>query len=96
MTLTKADIVDSIHNNNTHMKKSQATSAFEATMEIIKRTLESGEDVLISSFGKFYINAKKQRKGRNPHTGDDLMLGARRVVKFACSGVLRDKIDGKR
>lgn len=95
MTLTKANIIESIY-NTTHLKKSQAIRIFESTMEIIKRTLGSGEDVLISRFGKFYINAKKQRKGRNPQTGDELMLEPRRVVKFQCSPVLRDKIAGKR
>ena len=94
MTLTKADIIDSIHNNNTDLNKRQATDAFESTMEIIKKTLVSGEDVLISRFGKFYVKAKKQRLGRNPQTGDDMMIEPRRVITFQCSGVLRDKIDG--
>jgi integration host factor subunit alpha len=64
-------------------------------LEIIKSTLESGEDVLISGFGKFEVKEKNARRGRNPQTGSDLMLGARRVVIFKCSGVLREKMNGK-
>ena len=62
-------------------------------MEIIKKTLESGEDVLISGFGKFEVREKDERKGRNPATGDDLTLRARRVIKFRCSGALRKKLN---
>jgi integration host factor subunit alpha len=64
-------------------------------LEIMKRTLASGEDVLITGFGKFCVHDKKERRGRNPQTGEDMMLGSRRVVTFKCSGVLRDKINGK-
>ncbi len=63
-------------------------------LEIIKRPLDSGEDVLISGFGKFIVKDKSERRGRDPQTGNDLMLGSRRVVIFKCSGVLRDKING--
>jgi integration host factor subunit alpha len=63
-------------------------------LELIKSKLGSGEDVLISGFGKFCVKAKRKRKGRNPATGEDLMLDARRVVTFKCSGQLRDKING--
>jgi integration host factor subunit alpha len=58
--------------------------------------LEDGEDVLISGFGKFCVKDKSKRRGRNPQTGEDLMLDARKVVSFRCSGVLRDKTNGKR
>ena len=58
--------------------------------------LTSGEDVLISGFGKFCVNEKRQRKGRNPATGEDMMLAARRVVTFKCSGQLREKINNER
>jgi len=60
----------------------------------MKNTLENGEDILISGFGKFCVKDKKERRGRNPQTGEDKMLGARRVVTFKCSGVLKDKING--
>jgi integration host factor subunit alpha len=67
----------------------------ESILETIKMTLESGEDVLISGFGKFCVKEKKGRRGRNPQTGDDLMLGSRRVVIFKCSSLLKGKINGK-
>ncbi|MBW2075852.1 MAG: HU family DNA-binding protein, partial [Deltaproteobacteria bacterium] len=53
----------------------------------------NGEDVLISGFGKFCVKNKEERKGRNPQTGEDMMLGSRRVVTFKCSGVLRDRVN---
>jgi integration host factor subunit alpha len=58
--------------------------------------LESGEDVLISGFGKFQVRKKRERRGRNPATGEDLMLAPRRVVTFKGSGKLREKINGKK
>jgi integration host factor subunit alpha len=60
----------------------------------MKRTLESGEDVLVSGFGKFCVKIKHERRGRNPATGEDMMLEPRRVVTFKCSGKLRDKVNG--
>jgi integration host factor subunit alpha len=61
---------------------------------MIKKSLESGDDVLLSGFGKFSVKTKAPRRGRNPSTGEDLTLDARRVVMFKGSGVLRDKING--
>ncbi len=66
----------------------------ETLIEIIKRTLESGEEVLISGFGTFQIKQKRARRGRNPATDEDMILPARRVVTFKCSGKLRDKVNG--
>lgn len=94
MTFTKSNIIDSIY-QNTDLNKTEAALGFETLLEIIKSTLESGEDLLISGFGKFEVKDKNQRKGRNPATGNDLILGARRVVTFKCSGVLREKLNGK-
>ena len=71
----------------------QSVKMIETLLELIKFTLASGEDVLISGFGKFCVNDKRQRKGRNPATGEDMILAARRVVTFKCSGQLRDKIN---
>jgi len=62
-------------------------------LKIIKQNLENGEDVLISGFGKFCVKEKKERKGRNPATGDDMMLSPRKVVTFRCSPVLRKRIN---
>ena len=75
--------------------KNKSIELVGSLLEIIKSTLESGEDILISGFGKFCVKDKNERRGRNPQTGEDKMLGARRVVIFKCSGVLRDKINGK-
>ena len=92
MTLTKIQIVESIQ-NQTGFPKNRSSEIVETLLEIIKRTLASGEDVLASGFGKFCVKEKKERKGRNPATGDDMMLEPRKVVTFKCSGKLRDRIN---
>jgi integration host factor subunit alpha len=91
MALTKNDIVGEIHDLGFTKKISVET--VEALLKIIKDTLETGEDVLISGFGKFCVKGKKQRRGRNPATGDDLLLRERKVVTFKCSGKLRERIN---
>ena len=91
MALTKNDIVTSVHELGFTKKKS--VEIIESLLEIIKSTLGRSEDVLISGFGKFCVKDKKQRRGRNPATGADLILNERKVVTFKCSGKLRDKID---
>jgi len=95
MTLTKRDIVEQVC-NEIGFPKNQSFEIVEALMELIKKTLESGEDVMISGFGKFCVKEKKERKGRNPATGENMMLRPRRVVTFRCSGQLRDKINHKK
>ncbi len=92
MTLTKANIVESVQ-NQIGFPKNKSSEVIETFLEIIKSTLASGEDVLISGFGKFCVKEKKERKGRNPATGDAMMLTPRKVVTFRCSGKLRDKIN---
>jgi integration host factor subunit alpha len=67
----------------------------ETLLEIMKRTLESGDDLLISNFGKFCVKEKRERRGRNLITGEIMMLAPRRVVTFKCAGRLRDKINGQ-
>ncbi|MFA5906610.1 MAG: integration host factor subunit alpha [Desulfobacula sp.] len=73
---------------------SQAKDTVEHLFEIMKSTLASGEDIMLSGFGKFQVNEKDPRKGRNPATGQDMMLKKRRVVTFKCAGTLRNKIIG--
>ncbi len=92
MALTKAEIIEEVAEGNGFSKK-QATDTVETLLEIIKRTLAVGEDVLVSGFGKFCVKEKSERKGRNPATGDAMMLRPRHVVTFKCSGKLRDKIN---
>ena len=94
MSLTKERIIDNIFNSS-ELSRKRSSQIVESLLEAIKKTLESGEDVLISGFGKFCVKEKNERRGRNPATGNDLMLGARRVVAFKCSSVLRNKINGK-
>jgi len=93
MTLTKANIVEALAKQNGY-PKNQSFEMIEILLEIMKRTLESGEDVLVSGFGKFCVKEKHKRRGRNPATGEDMMLEPRRVVTFTCSRKLRDKING--
>ena len=94
MSLTKERIIDTIF-DSTDLSRKRSSQVVEFLLEEIKKTLESGDDVLISGFGKFCVKEKKKRRGRNPATGTDLMLDARRVVIFKCSSVLRDKMNGK-
>ena len=91
--LTKAEIIEAIQKENGYSRK-QSSEITEILLEIIKRPLESGKDVLISGFGKFQIKNKRKRKGRNPATGDDMILPSRRVVTFKYSGRLKDKVNG--
>jgi len=93
MALTKAQIVASVQ-EELHFSKSRSAEIIETILEIIKRTLENGDYVLISGFGKFCVKNKKERRGRNPATGEDLMLNPRKVVTFKCSGKLREKVNG--
>jgi integration host factor subunit alpha len=92
MALTKSDIVTAVHELGFTKKKS--VDIIEALLEIIKGTLEKSQDVLISGFGKFCVKNKSHRRGRNPATGQDLILRERRVITFKCSGKLRSKING--
>jgi len=94
MTLTKANIVETVSEQIGYTKH-QSSEMIETLLEIIKRTLESGEDVLVSGFGKFCVKEKHERRGRNPATGEDMMLEPRRVVTFNCSRNLRDRVNGK-
>ena len=94
MPLTKVQLVESIC-NQIGMTKNRSAEILETCLEIIKSTLESGEDVLISGFGKFCVKEKKERKGRNPATGKAMILAPRKVVTFKCSGKLKNMINGK-
>jgi integration host factor subunit alpha len=91
LTFTKSQIIESIAEQNGFTKK-KSIETVETILEIIKSTLASGEDVLISRFGKLCVKEKRERRGRNPATGENMVLAPRRVVTFKCSRRLRDKI----
>lgn len=95
MPLTKARIIESIQ-NELDIPKNKSTEIVDSFLGLMKSTLESGDDVLISGFGKFCIKEKNERRGRNPATGNKMMLKPRRVVTFKCSGKLRNAINGKK
>lgn len=90
--MTKADIVERIYEKVGFSKK-EATDIVESIFEIVKRRLESGEKVKISGFGNFVINSKRPRKGRNPQTGEEIVISGRRVLSFKPSPVLKKSIN---
>lgn len=92
MTMTKANLIDSIC-DQVGLPKTISARLIESLLEIVKRSLERGDDVLVSGFGKFCVKEKGKRRGRNPQTGEDLTLSERKVVTFKCSRVLREKIN---
>lgn len=94
MTLTREEIAEEVHNQLGRNKKESARMV-EALFEIVRKSLEEGEDVMISGFGKFSVRGRGKRMGRNPLTGDPIMLPAKKIVTFKCSGKLREKINGK-
>ena len=95
MTITKADLINQVHASNSKLTKVQAREAVETVLKTMKASLENGEDVLLSGFVKFNVKPKSARKGRNPQTGEAVMLEARKVVTFKPSGILRKKVNGE-
>ena len=93
-TLTKAHIVDAMIRQNGFTRK-KSIETVETLLELIKSELESGDDVMISGFGKFCVKNKKKRKSRNPATGKDLIIAPRKVVTFKWSGRLKEKLNTK-
>jgi integration host factor subunit alpha len=92
MALTKHAIVEQLQ-DQLCFPKNQSVEITESLLELIKSSLEAGDDVLVSGFGKFCVKEKAERKGRNPATGEDAILPARRVITFKCSGKLREKLN---
>ena len=91
-TLTKAHIVENLLAKN-QFTKAESAQIIESLFELLRQSLEEGDDVIISGFGKFCVQEKNQRKGRNPQSGEPIMLPPRKVVTFKCSGKLREKIN---
>ncbi|WP_022663754.1 integration host factor subunit alpha [Desulfospira joergensenii] len=92
MAVTKTLIAEKIQ-DELDLSRTTTYEIMEEFLEIIKETIESGEDIMISGFGKFCVNEKQARKGRNPATDEEMTLPARRVVTFKCSGKLRELIN---
>ena len=88
MALTKREMVELIF-KHTDIMKQDCFQIVDSVFEIIKGKLEKGNKVTISGFGKWVVNSKSPRQGRNPSTGEPLMISGRRVVTFKCSPVLR-------
>ena len=93
MSLTKRELSENL-SIKCGLSNKVASQAVNSLLEIMKSTLASGEDILISGFRKFCVNEKSFRKGRNPQTGNAIVLDARRVVNFKVSPVLRRKLNG--
>jgi integration host factor subunit alpha len=94
MTVTKAHLVEALFAQNI-FTRTESAKIIDTLFELIKKSLKSGEDVLVSGFGKFSVKEKRGRNGRNPQTGEPLMLPARKVVTFKCSAVLRAGMNGE-
>lgn len=94
-TMTKAGIINEVY-ERVGLTKKEASEYVEAVLETIKETLESGEDIKVSGFGKFEVRAKGERVGRNPRTGVEIMIPERSVLRFKVSQVLKDRLNGKR
>jgi integration host factor subunit alpha len=92
MPLTKGKIIKKLLESN-FLNRKEAVKGVETTLEIIKQNLENGEDVLITGFGKFSVKDKRQRRIKNPHNNEYLIISARRVVVFTYSVTLRRKIN---
>jgi integration host factor subunit alpha len=94
-TLTKAHIVENLLAKEL-FTKTQSAQIIDTLFELLKQSLEQGDDVLISGFGKFSVHEKNRRRGRNPQSGESIMLPPRKVVTFKCSGILREKVNGEK
>jgi integration host factor subunit alpha len=95
MTLTKANLAQAVFTKIDY-EKWRSAELVDTVLEVIKETLESGEDVLISGFGKFSIRKEQECRGRNPQIGEPIMISPRKVVTFKYAGVLKDKINETR
>ena len=93
MTLTKADLKESIHDQHDISRK-KSTEVVESLLGIMKNALENGEDVMISGFGKFCVKKKNERRGRNPATGETIKIAAKKVVKFRVAKACKDAVVG--
>lgn len=92
--MTKADIIDRVCEQVGGFSKKEAADLVETVFDVMKATLEAGEKIKISGFGNFVVRDKKPRPGRNPQTGTEIMIEARRVLTFKPSPVLKSALNG--
>lgn len=93
MTLTKAELADILVDKVSNVTKNDAKEIVELFFEEIRSTLASGEEIKISGFGNFQLRDKPQRPGRNPKTGEEVPITARRVVTFHVSQKLKSMVE---
>lgn len=94
MALTKSDIVEKLYRRGGTTRR-QAVQLVDSTLGLIKSNLSDGDDLLVSGFGRFNVHDKQARVGRNPYTGEKMILRARRVVTFKPSRVLKHRLNDK-
>ena len=92
--MTKADIAHIIYTRIGGFSKKESTDLVDLVFETMKETLGRGDKIKISGFGNFVVKEKKSRRGRNPQTGDEIRISARRVLTFKSSQVLRKALNG--
>lgn len=95
MKITRQSLVDIMYNNHDDLTKDRCKEIVDSFFEIILDELSKGNNVRISGFGKWTVKSKKQRMGRNPKTGQDTIISARKVVTFKCSDTLKDELQQK-
>ena len=93
--MTKAEIVDAVH-NEIDLSKGQSAELVESLFELIRERLENGEDIKLPGFGNFLIKEKRQRIGRNPKTGEKIIITPRKVISFKPSSILRDRVNSRK
>ena len=93
-TMTKADIIENVYERVGGFSKKEAAQIVEAVFDIIKKTLEDGQKIKLSGFGNFVVRDKNSRIGRNPQTGEEITISARRVLTFKPSQVLKNALNG--
>jgi integration host factor subunit alpha len=92
--MTKADIVENIY-EKVGLSKEESTRIVELVLELIKETLVRGDRIKISGFGNFVVRQKRSRRGRNPQTGEEIEISARRVLTFKSSPILKKVLNGQ-
>ncbi len=93
MSTNKADIIEAVYSSISGFTKSETADVVDAVFEVVKAKLEEGETIKVSGFGKWVVKEKNERIGRNPKTGEQITIGARRVVTFKPSQVLKNGLN---